>query len=79
MGARKNAREGDPLPSRVSLARVFLAPIYFLAPATQATAMNQNNLSNCHRPTSFQCSHAKHVTSRNSAQRIWEGGKKQEP
>ena len=37
MGANnlKNAREGD---TRVSLARIFLlfAPIYFLAPATQA-------------------------------------------
>ena len=32
--------------------------------------------SNCHRQTSFQCSHAKHVTSRNSAPRVWEGGKK---
>ena len=33
-------------------------------------------LSKCHRRTSFQCSHAKRVMSRNSAPRIWEGGKK---
>ena len=41
-----------------------------------ATAINEKQLSNCHRQTSFQWSHAKHVTSSNSAPRIWEGGKK---
>ena len=34
MGARKNAREGDTRGERESA--FFLAPIYFLAPATQA-------------------------------------------
>ena len=41
-----------------------------------AATAKRKQLSNCHRQTSFQCSHAKHVTSRNSASRIWEGGKK---
>ena len=40
-----------------------------------AATAKRKQLSNCHRQTSFQCSHAKPVTSRNSAPRIWEGGK----
>ena len=31
-----------------------------------AATAKRKQLSNCHRQTSFQCSHAKHVTSRNS-------------
>lgn len=41
--------------------------------------VKRKQLSNRHRQTSFQQSHAKHVTSRNSAPRIqvvWEGRKK---
>ena len=41
-----------------------------------AATAKRTQLSNCHRQTSFQRSHAKNVTSRNSAPRIWEGGKK---
>ena len=44
-----------------------------------ADTVKRKQLSNCHRQTSFQQSHAKHVTSRNSAPRIqvvWEGTKK---
>ena len=32
-----------------------------------AATGKRKQLSNCHRQTNFQCSHAKHVTSRNSA------------
>ena len=41
-----------------------------------AGTAKRKELSNCHRQTSFQYSQAKHVTSRNSAPRIWEGGTK---
>ena len=34
-----------------------------------AATAKRKQLSNCHRQTSFQCSHAKHVTSRNLGRR----------
>ena len=41
-----------------------------------AATAKRKQLSNCHRQTSSQCSHARYVTSRNSSPRIWDGGKK---
>ena len=41
-----------------------------------AATVKGKQLSNCHRQTSFQCGHVKHVKSRNSASSIGEGGKK---
>ena len=41
-----------------------------------ATAMNENNCRTATGKPAFSGVSAKHVTSRNSAPRIWEGGKK---
>jgi len=40
-----------------------------------AASAKRKQLSNCHRQTSFQCSHAKHVTLYNSAPFIWKEGR----
>ena len=41
-----------------------------------AATAKRKQLSNCHSKPAFSAVIAKHVTSRTSARRIWEGGKK---